>query len=75
MLANSAVRSLIRDGKCHQLPNIIRTHREAGMGLLDHALVDLLFKQTITGDAVLDFCNERQEVEQLIGGIQYKIKR
>jgi twitching motility protein PilT len=69
MLANAPVRNLIREGKIYQLPNVIRTHREIGMVSLDEALADLYRKQVISGEALLDFCNDRQEVEKLIGKI------
>ena len=69
MLANPPVRSLIREGKIYQLPNVIRTHREIGMILLDEALANLYLKQVISGETLLDFCNDRQEVEKLIGKI------
>ncbi|MBA7578867.1 MAG: PilT/PilU family type 4a pilus ATPase [Dehalococcoidia bacterium] len=69
MLANPPVKNLIREGKIYQLPNVIRTHREMGMISLDEALVNLYLKQLITGETLLAFCNERQEVEKLIGKI------
>ena len=69
MLGNQAVKSLIREGKIHQLPNIIRTNRDIGMISLDQALVDLYLAQVISGEILLDFCNDRQEVEKLIGRI------
>jgi len=70
MLGNPAVKSLIREGKVYQLPNVIRTHREMGMISLDEALVALYLKGVITGETVLDYCNERQEVEKLIGKVR-----
>ena len=70
MLGNPAVKSLIREGKLYQLPNVIRTHRDIGMISLDEALVSLYLKGTITGETVLDFCNDRQEVEKLIGKVR-----
>jgi twitching motility protein PilT len=69
MLANPPVKNLIREGKIYQLPNVIRTHRDIGMISLDEALVSLYLKQIITGETLLAFCNERQEVEKLIGKI------
>ena len=69
MLANPPVKNLIREGKIYQLPNVIRTHREIGMISLDEALVNLYLKQVITGEVLLAFCNDRQEVEKLIGKI------
>jgi len=70
MLGNPAVKNLIREGKLYQLPNVIRTHRDIGMISLDEALVSLYLKGIITGETVLDFCNDRQEVEKLIGKVR-----
>jgi twitching motility protein PilT len=70
MLGNPAAKSLIREGKLYQLPNVIRTHRDIGMISLDEALVNLYLKGIISGKSVLDFCNDRQEVEKLIGRIK-----
>jgi len=72
MLANPPVKNLIREGKIYQLPNVIRTHRDIGMISLDEALVNLYLKQTITGENLLAFCNEREEVEKLIGQVEIK---
>ena len=66
MLANSAVKNLIRDGKIHQLPNIIHTHTREGMQLLDQALIDLYHQKLITRESVFDFCNDREQVERHI---------
>jgi twitching motility protein PilT len=70
MLGNPAAKSLIREGKIYQLPNVIRTHRDIGMISLDEALVSLYLKGTITGKSVLDFCNDRTEVEKLVGKVR-----
>jgi twitching motility protein PilT len=70
MLGNPAAKNLIREGKFYQLPNVIRTHRDMGMISLDEALVGLYLKGTIRGETVLNFCNDRQEVEKLVGKIK-----
>jgi len=67
MLANSAVRNLIRDGKIYQLPNTIRMNAHLGMQLLDGALVNLYRNGDINRDSLFSFCNEREEVTKLIG--------
>ena len=67
MLANMAVRNLIREGKTYQLPNTIRTHLQQGMELLDHALVRLYSNGIISRDSVFEFCNDREEITKLIG--------
>jgi len=72
MLANPPVRNLIREGKIYLLPNVIRTHREIGMISLDEALVSLYLKRTITGETLLAFCNDRQEVQKLMGRVEIK---
>ena len=72
MLANPPVRNLIRENKIYQLPNVIRTHRDIGMISLDEALVNLYLRRVITGETLLAFCNDRQEVEKLIGKIEIR---
>lgn len=69
LMANAPVRNLIREGKVHQLPNVIRTHRDIGMISLDESLVNLYLKQIINGKSLIDFCNDRKEVEKLIGRV------
>ena len=66
MVANPPVRSLIRDGKIYQLPNVIRTHRDVGMVSLDESLVELYSKRIITYDTVSAFCRDNVEVFKLI---------
>jgi len=65
MIANPAVRNLIREGKIHQLPNMIRTNSRLGMRLLDDSLVYLFQKKMITWENVQEFCNDHDEVEKL----------
>ncbi len=72
MLANTAVRSLIREGKIHQLPNVIRTHAKEGMMMLDQSLGALYQEGLISGKNLLAFCNDRAEVEKLIGEVHVK---
>ncbi|UCE97204.1 MAG: PilT/PilU family type 4a pilus ATPase [Dehalococcoidia bacterium] len=69
MMANPAIKNLLREGKTYQLHNAIRTHRDEGMITLDEVLVELYLKRVISGESVIQFCNDRQEVEKLIGRI------
>ncbi|MBI2869627.1 MAG: PilT/PilU family type 4a pilus ATPase [Chloroflexi bacterium] len=64
MLANTAIRNLIREGKIHQLPNAIRTESKSGMELLDHSLVNLYRQRLISEESLYAFCNDRAEVEK-----------
>ncbi len=67
MLANSAVRNLIREGKLFQLPNTIRTHARDGMQLRDQALVQLYREGKISRENLFSFCSEQAELERLLG--------
>ncbi len=42
MMATPAVRSLIREGKTHQLPTVIQTNAKLGMQTMDKAIMDLV---------------------------------
>jgi len=70
MLANAAVRNLIREGKMYQLPNTIRTNTHSGMQLLDQALVNLHRRKVISHENLFAFCNDRDEVSKLIGDVR-----
>lgn len=48
MVANSAVRTLIRENKTHQLNTVIDTGMEDGMISLNHSLADLVRRREIT---------------------------
>jgi twitching motility protein PilT len=73
MLANPAVKNLIREGKIHQLPNAIRTNARIGMQLLDQSLVSLHRDGLISTDSVYAFCNDTTEVEKMIANVDEKI--
>jgi twitching motility protein PilT len=70
MMANSAVKNLIREGKTHLLPNSIRTGGQVGMQTLDGALVTLYRQRMIEWDTVLSYCQDKLEVEKLAGGMK-----
>jgi twitching motility protein PilT len=70
MLGTPAMRNLIREGKIYQLPNVIRTSNQEGMQTLDQSLVGLYRRGVITGENVIRFCNDRDEIEKLIGKVQ-----
>ena len=72
MLANPAVRNLIREGKPYQLPNVICTHQEIGMISMDEALVSLYRRGKINLENLLAFCKDEHEVKRLAGGAKSK---
>ncbi len=75
MMGNTAVSNLLRDGKIYQLPNVIRTGREAGMISMDEALKELYFKRLITAESALAHSNDRDELAKLLGTPPVKSRR
>ena len=53
IVANGAVRNLIRESQLHQLENTLQTGRKDGMVLMDNCLYDLYCKCLITYDTAL----------------------
>jgi len=53
IVANSAVRNLIRENQLHHLENTVQTGRKEGMTLMDNCLYDLYCKCLITYDTAL----------------------
>jgi len=66
MLANSAVRSTIREGKTHQLPNIIQTSAAEGMITLDKVLAELVSKGEITIDNALAWAIDPKAFKMMV---------
>ncbi len=54
LLANSACRALIREGKTFQLRNVITTSRSEGMQTLETSLIELVNSGTISYDTALE---------------------
>jgi len=48
MLCNSAVRNCIREGRIHEIPNIIETNRSMGMCMLDDSIKGLVLNGYIS---------------------------
>ena len=67
MLATPAIRTLIREGKIHQIPNTIHTSRSAGMQTMDQALEDLYEHRLISEEELFQRCLNPAEVRQQLG--------
>jgi len=59
LIANAAVRNLIREGKTHQINSMMQTGKKYGMQLLDDAIMDLLNKGWIGGDEAYMKANDK----------------
>lgn len=66
LVANSAVRNIIREGKTHQLDAVIQTGAEFGMQSMDKTLVGLVHSGTITYDEARNFAVDAQELDRLM---------
>jgi len=67
MLGTPAVKNLIREGKIHQLHNVIRTSTKLGMCTMDQSLARLYVQGIINGETLMEFCHNRDEVEEITG--------
>ena len=68
LVANPAVRSVIREGKTHQLDTIIQTGADQGMQTMDRTLVKLIQTGVITHDVAREYAVDLQEFERLARG-------
>ena len=66
LIANSAVRNLIREAKTHQLPSMIQTGKKYGMQLLDDAIMELFNKGWISADEAYMKANEKAKFRPLL---------
>jgi twitching motility protein PilT len=53
LIANGAVRNMIRENQLHQLENVLQTGRKEGMMLMDNCLFDLYCKCLISYDTAV----------------------
>ena len=68
MVANSAIRSLIRDGKTHQIDTAIQTGADQGMQTMDRTLAKLVQTGVITYDSAREFAVDITELDRLVKG-------
>ena len=66
MVATSAVRNLIREGKTFQIPNVIQTGSQHGMQTLDQALAALCRANMVTPDEALARCANPEEFKRAL---------
>ncbi len=54
--ANSAVRTMIRDGKVHQIDSVILASSQGGMKSMDQSILELYQAKKIDADTALTYC-------------------
>ncbi|MBQ6461304.1 type IV pilus twitching motility protein PilT [Candidatus Saccharibacteria bacterium] len=68
LIANAAVRSLIRDGKTFQLDTAIQTGAAEGMQTMDRTLAKLVKTGVITYDSAREYAVDINELNRLVRG-------
>lgn len=66
MVINPAIRNLIREGKTHQMQNIIMTNARLGMQTMDASLLQLYRSRQIDKDNLLKYAIDRETVSKQI---------
>ncbi len=66
LIANSAVRNLIREQKVEQIPTIIQTGGKFGMVTMNQSLVDLYKKQKITYQEAVNRSADPEDLKKLL---------
>ncbi|MTI48219.1 MAG: type IV pilus twitching motility protein PilT [Firmicutes bacterium] len=67
MVATTAIRNLIREGKTHQIQTAIQTGTKFGMKTMDNSIIDLYRKGLISMDTALTYAVDRDLVKRYIG--------
>ena len=68
MLGTTAVKTVIREGKTHQLDNVMQTSQEVGMNSLESSLAQLVKKGEIDLDTARSFSLRPDELSRLVRG-------
>lgn len=68
MIANAAIRSLIRDGKTYQIDTSIQTGAEQGMQTMDRTLAKLVQTGAITYDSAREYAVDMNELNRYVRG-------
>ena len=66
LIANPAVRNLIREGKTHQIPSMVQTGRKYGMQLLDDSIMDLVKRGMVSADEAYAKANDKAKFRPLL---------
>ena len=69
LIANSAIRNLIREGKSFQIPSIIQTARKDGMQAMDDTIYELFLANFITRQTAIDFAQDTAAMTERTSGM------
>lgn len=68
MVANSAIRALIRDGKTHQIDSMIQTGASAGMQTMDSTLSRMVKAGQVSYNDARDYAVDVENFDRLVRG-------
>lgn len=68
MVGTSAIKTTIREGKTHQIDNIIQTSQEAGMSTLEMSLAELVRTGTVSLEMAKSYSLRPDELSRLVQG-------
>ncbi|HEY7280139.1 MAG TPA: type IV pilus twitching motility protein PilT [Actinomycetota bacterium] len=67
LIANSAVRNLIREGKVHQIYSVMQAGGRFGMRTMDASLAELVRSGRITNQLAMERSHDPEELTRLLG--------
>jgi twitching motility protein PilT len=67
LTATPAIRSLIREGKSHQIPSFMQAGSNDGMLAFDQHLAEKVREGIVSPAAALEICHSQEELKRLIG--------
>jgi twitching motility protein PilT len=68
LIANQAIRTLIRDSKSHQIYSALQMGQKEGMRTLNASLAELVKTNKITRESAASHSSDVPELERLLGG-------
>jgi twitching motility protein PilT len=68
MMATTAIRNLIREGKTHQIPGVIQTSTEEGMISMEKALANRVQEGLVKYDDAMLYANDVKSLSKMVKG-------
>ena len=70
MVANPAIRNLIREAKTHQIDTVMQTNAGEGMMLIETHLQQLMQQGAISKASAMEYAFRKEDLERLLGKIR-----
>ncbi len=69
LVVTNAVRTLIREGKSHQIASTMQSGARQGMQTMDHCLAQLVRDGRITVETAAEHCHDEDDLRRLAGAV------